>query len=273
MFSRTIAIVLASASLLFTTASAGDTTNTAAISSPTAQPTGLRTLKYAGCFSSAQPMINHGPYNFQSSGNCQKICYLLQNTAMALGNGTDCWCGDMLPALSDKVDDDKCNTPCAGYPGENCGASDVWTVYQTSFTLNTVPYFSESVSSASPSITAKPATQSASASAAPVSKGGSNAVGIAVGVIVGLIVLAAIAGAGFMYMRRKQQRDLEEFKKQNDVSSFVGGSSGADSRPSMWAPDGRLDGANDKRNSVGSIADNADYSRRILQVRNPDDGF
>jgi len=44
-------------------------------------------------------------------------------------------------------------------------------------------------------------------------------------------------------------------------------------RPGMWAPDSRMDsGTAQQRMSTGSIADNQDFSRRILEVRNPD-GF
>jgi len=62
---------------------------------------------------------------------------------------------------------------------------------------------------------------------------------------------------------------MEEYKKQVDAPPFIGGISGNDTRPSMWAPDNRLDGTTGgNRTSVGSIADNQDYSRKILQVSN-----
>jgi cell wall integrity and stress response component len=90
-----------------------------------------------------------------------------------------------------------------------------------------------------------------------------------VGVVVGVIILAGLAGAGFLFVRRRQQKQMEEYKKQVDAPPFVGGTqpSSLDSRPSMWAPDNRLDGTTGgNRTSVGSIADNQDYSRKILQV-------
>ena len=142
------------------------------------------------------------------------------------------------------------------------GGADVWTVYQTGYTLNDVPYYDKSPSSAS--ITAGPTTSAAQSSSAAPSKGGGSTVGIAVGVVVGVVLLAALAGGAFVFFRRKQQRDMQEFKRQNDVAAFTGAAS--NDRPQMWAPDTRLDTAGN-RNSNGSIADNADYSRRILQVR------
>jgi cell wall integrity and stress response component len=108
------------AACLATTSYAGDTTNTAFFSTPTAEPTNVRTMTYSGCFSDSRPMIDHGPYDFQSQGNCQRICYTLGNFVMGLGNGTDCWCGDELPSVSSKVDDSQCNTPCAGYGSQTC---------------------------------------------------------------------------------------------------------------------------------------------------------
>jgi cell wall integrity and stress response component len=83
-----------------------------------------------------------------------------------------------------------------------------------------------------------------------------------------VIVLAGLAGAGFLFVRRRQQKQMEEYKKQVDAPPFVGGTpSTLESRPSMWAPDNRLDGTTGgNRTSVGSIADNQDYSRKILQV-------
>jgi hypothetical protein len=106
-------------SLLSTLASAA-TTDTQLMSSPTATPTNIRQLSAIGCFATTVPMVNHGPYIYQTSGNCQQICLLFGNTAMGLGNGTDCWCGDAYPPASAKVDDAQCNTPCAGYGTDTC---------------------------------------------------------------------------------------------------------------------------------------------------------
>jgi cell wall integrity and stress response component len=98
------------------------------------------------------------------------------------------------------------------------------------------------------------------------SKKSSSTIGIVVGVIVGIVIVGALAGAGFIILRRRQRQEMEDFKKQNDVSTFVGGKVDQ-SRPQMWAPDSRLENdSSGRRVSNGSIADNQDYSRRILQV-------
>jgi cell wall integrity and stress response component len=119
MFSFRLFLAL-TASYFITFVYAGDTTNTALFSTPTATPTGIRTPTYAGCFSQSVPLIWHGPYIYQALGNCQMICDDLQNLVLGLGNGTDCWCGDYLPPENSKVSDDQCNTPCAGYPQDTC---------------------------------------------------------------------------------------------------------------------------------------------------------
>jgi cell wall integrity and stress response component len=107
----------------------------------------------------------------------------------------------------------------------------------------------------------------ASATATPTesstkSGGKSNTVGIAVGVVVGVLAVAAIAGGLFFYMRRKRAQELDE-KTRHDavISNFFGGAS-----PSSIS-DSRVDPAmSQRRYSNGSIADNQDYSRKILRV-------
>lgn len=73
-----------------------------------------------GCFSSSAPLTDQGSATYQSSGYCQPICVDLGYSVMALTEGSNCWCGDMLPAADTKVGDDKCDTPCDGYNKENC---------------------------------------------------------------------------------------------------------------------------------------------------------
>jgi cell wall integrity and stress response component len=87
-----------------------------------------------------------------------------------------------------------------------------------------------------------------------------------VGVIVGLVILGGIIGGAFIFIRNKKKQEEEEAKRHGDVDAFVSGK--AVNRPGMWAQESRLDtAATDRRTSSGSLADNQDYSRRILQVR------
>lgn len=97
--------------------------------------------------------------------------------------------------------------------------------------------------------------------------GGTNVGGIVAGVVVAVVVVAAAIGGVFFWMRRKRNQEIEEAYRRNaSVNNFLGkppGSSGGNS-----ITDARLDPVMaQRRMSDGSIADNQDYSRRILRVR------
>ncbi|KAF7714975.1 Uncharacterized protein PECH_005385 [Penicillium ucsense] len=95
-------------------------------------------------------------------------------------------------------------------------------------------------------------------------KSSHNTAAIAAGVVVGIVGLAALAGAAFFFYRSK---------KQNAEGGFRGtaGGYGRDSQPPSMT-DSRFDGdyMATRRQSNGSIDDDHDFSRRILQVTNPD---
>jgi cell wall integrity and stress response component len=154
------------------------------------------------------------------------------------------------------------------------GSGKDWTVFLTGYTLNQVSNYDPSAASTT-SMTNAPTASTTSQSKS--GKSGSSAGGIAAGVIVAVLVVSAIFGGVFFYFRRKRQQEneVEEIKSQNAVKDMSFGSSGSSGkppignqdRPSMWAPDARMDsGTAQQRVSTGSIADNQDFSRRILQV-------
>lgn len=81
--------------------------------------------------------------------------------------------------------------------------------------------------------------------------------------VVGVVVLAAAAGGFWFYLRTKRRNEVEEeYKRQAAIKAFVSPAS----ETSTY--DARLDPAVMRRMSDGSIADNQDYSRRILKVCN-----
>lgn len=169
---------------------------------------------------------------------------------------------------------------------------DTWSVYNTGITLLVKHLPEDETTSSKPSSTSisTPTSTSTttSATATPTdtptsepssSDGGPNVAGIAAGVVVGVVVIAALMGGGFFYMRRKRNREIEDEHRRNAaVSSFIGKAPGS-SAGSMT--DSRLDPVlAHRRMSDGSIADNQDYSRRILRVgflhcsfRTPTDKF
>lgn len=109
-------------------------------------------------------------------------------------------------------------------------------------------------------VTAPQKTSTApSATPDPGSKTASTA-GIAAGVVVGLVAIVAIAGGVYFFLRNRKRRALEAEFYRNNANAFLEGAK---------APDARLDPSvmMQRRQSDGSIADNRDYSRRILKVR------
>lgn len=145
------------------------------------------------------------------------------------------------------------------------GGADKWSILLTGTTPNKIENYdpASASSSSKPSTTAGPASSAATQSAEP-KKGGGSTVGIVVGVIVALVIVGALGFGAFLFLRRKKQRE-EEARMATDAETFVAGGK-ADSRPNMWAQDSRMDKLDDRRQSNGSIADNQDYSRKILQV-------
>lgn len=281
MASRLFLAAIAASSLLSTVAAIPGT------KTQTSTPTytgALHSMTDKGCFSSSEPLEDQGSYTFQTQGNCQPICVGLEYPVMALVNGSNCFCGNKLPAKSSKVDDDKCNTPCNGYPQDDCGGRNYWQVYLSGLDNNEVDYFdggSSSSSSSSSSTQGTPVvvtvgggqtivvTKGAQASDASNKSDGPNKAGIAAGVVVGVVVMTAIIGGVLLFLRHKRRKQVEEeYRQRQSMNNFVAGGK-APGTSSL--NDTILDPAFARRMSNGSVADNQDYSRRILQVRNPDD--
>lgn len=80
----------------------------------------LKAFTFEGCFDSSDPLQDHGYNKFQSSGACQEQCVRLGKAVMAMSKGTNCWCGDRMPAADSKVDDSKCDKFCVGFDKEMC---------------------------------------------------------------------------------------------------------------------------------------------------------
>lgn len=100
-------------------------------------------------------------------------------------------------------------------------------------------------------------------------KSTTNVAGIAGGVVVGVVAVAALLGGGFFWMRRKRNAEIEEEHRRNAaVNAFISGGKPPSSSGGLSMSDSRLDPVMNRRMSDGSIADNQDYSRRILRVCN-----
>ncbi|KAF2018496.1 hypothetical protein BU24DRAFT_172198 [Aaosphaeria arxii CBS 175.79] len=276
MFTSKALSVLVAASV-FSMASAQITTSASSsivlIPTPTSQRP-ASAITSIGCFKTSVPLEDHGPWRFQSEGNCQQICLQLGKNVMGLSEGTNCWCGDQIPPKSAKVANSSCETTCSGIDTDFCGGADHYWVDLTGFTRNKVEFYEPDSSSASSRVAKQTseAVETAVVTETPDPKSdkssGPNKVGIAVGVVVGVLALAAIIGGVLLFLRHKRRREVEEeYRRQAAVNSFVSGGKLHTSNSSMT--DSRLDPEfMNRRQSNGSIADNEDYSRRILKVTN-----
>ncbi|KAI2635651.1 hypothetical protein GGS26DRAFT_589322 [Hypomontagnella submonticulosa] len=235
-----------------------------------------------GCYKSVGTMKYMGPIDFNTQGLCVRLC-LKNEKVVGASNSNDCWCGDEYPNKADLVDDKQCTEPCPGFGDEACGGLDTYTVYNTGKRVSVgeakEPGSPSSSSSAAPSKTSSASEAPASTSdtietvtAPPTQepqKSGPNVAGIAAGVVVGVVVVAALIGGGFFWMRRKRNAEIEEEHRRNAaVNAFISGGKPPSSSGGVSMTDSRLDPVLNRRMSDGSIADNQDYSRRILRVTN-----
>jgi cell wall integrity and stress response component len=257
------------------------TTTAANIEEPSAAPT-LGAQVVQGCFSSWGNLIFNSTPSFNSKSACAvDICYAGGFKVAATSGGNQCYCGDEYPPKDSLTDDSDCNTPCPGYGLQACGGIDFYTVYNTGIMLS-VSFSPENDTSASgsatPSVVASSTVVSggqtsvvyvtSSPTGAPDDKGGAPMGGIIAGVVVGVVVLGAAFGGLWFFMRQKRNREIEEEHRRNAaVNAFMGGKPPGSSGGYSMETDTRMDPVMAQRRlSSGSIADNQDYSRRILRV-------
>ncbi|GFF39700.1 WSC domain protein, putative [Aspergillus lentulus] len=253
-----------------------------------------------GCFSDSAPLVDQGPYTYQSNGYCQQLCLKTNNNLVfALTKGSNCLCGNELPAKSAKTADSNCNVKCAGWPDVMCGGANTFSVYLTGLSSN-VPYYqdddsSASTNSSSTSTTNGGSTVTTGSQGQVVTQGeqtvvvtaaagngvgatnglneeknkdGPNTAAIAAGVVVGVVGFCSLVGAGFFLWRfRKRTNVRPQYSNNAGATEHFGKPMSQDSMS-----DSRFDGdfMAQRRQSNGSIDDDQDFSRRILQVTNPD---
>ncbi|KAF3931708.1 hypothetical protein ABW19_dt0204696 [Dactylella cylindrospora] len=235
-----------------------------------------------GCYDNKGETSDMGPNTYQSQSACRDQCIAADQAVWGVTKGSTCFCGTKLPD-DGKVSTSECNKPCQGYPQENCGGDLAWLFGYTGIVGSDEPPKSSKTSSKSsgPSSTSVAlqttvvsqdtatvtATPSSDASQQESSGGGTNTAGIAAGVVVGVVAIIAGGIGGFLYVRRNRRRQAEEeYRAAVAAKEFT-----ASIRKPQ--PDSRLDPVmlQHRRLSDGSIADNQDFSRRILKVTNPDD--
>ncbi|PHH90947.1 hypothetical protein CDD83_2154 [Cordyceps sp. RAO-2017] len=240
-----------------------------------------------GCYKSAGNMTTHNVENM-SSGSCNEKCKSGKFSVSGL-QGPNCFCGFAYPPDNAVVDDKKCGYPCPSYPLEACGGlgqPGFWSVFNTGVNVNPPTYDEASSTSSSASQPTSPpksddpdrpaptAVQSPDSpppsSPPPDNKGGAKTGGIVAGCVAAAVVALLIGAAIFFFVRRKRNAEIEEEHRRNAaVNAFINGSKPPGSSGSISMTDARLDPVlANRRMSDGSIADNEDYSRRILRVTN-----
>ncbi|KAK3377043.1 hypothetical protein B0T24DRAFT_648737 [Lasiosphaeria ovina] len=240
----------------------------------------------AGCYKSAGELVFNSTLQWNSQGSCASAICQKSGFPVSGLSGSQCFCGQKYPPKSSLVDDSKCSTPCPGFPSEPCGAASVWTVYNNGLSISVqntpnAPGDSDSSANADTDPTATGSgkvtaiitqpgstvvvTQVSSAKTeAPSSSSSTNTGGIIAGVVVAVVVLVAAAVGMFFFLRRRRNKEIEEeYRRNAAVSSFNPGSTSGGTS----ITDARLDPVMaQRRMSDGSIADNHDYTRKILRV-------
>lgn len=204
---------------------------------------------------------------FQTAGRCLRNCTDIQMPLAGITRGYECYCGDIK---EEDVGAKSCNLNCESWKWETCGNDDgtFFSVYRTTVgRLRTKEQLASesSTKSTQPTQTPPPVqTVVAPPSATPTKAASVSKAGAAAGAVVGVLVAAAIGVGIFFFIRKRRQQKVEDdYRKTVQAHSF------ASSKPES---DSRLDPVmlQHRRVSTGSIADNEDYSRRILKVTNPD---
>ncbi|KAF4958352.1 hypothetical protein FGADI_2518 [Fusarium gaditjirri] len=98
-----------------------------ALQSPTERPV-IGDITPQGCFNSLPSQVDGRSNTFNSVGSCADYCQEQKKT-VAILKDVECICADIYPAKSALVDDDKCDTPCPGYPKDACGGGDAYSVF------------------------------------------------------------------------------------------------------------------------------------------------
>lgn len=244
-----------------------------------------------GCFSSEGDWKEF-EVEGMSRGSCKDKCQEEGYLVTGLGGAT-CYCGDNYPPEDDLVDDKKCDYPCPAYSQEACGGikeGGFYSVFNNGIKMavpnkEAAKESSTTVSSATGRETAPSNPESSSSSTATSAPqesgannedgsdgddGGPSVGGIIGGVVAGVVIIAIGAGVGFWWFRRRRNHDIEEEHRRNAaVNSFMAGAKPPGSSGGLSMTDSRMDPVlAHRRMSDGSIADNQDYSRKILRVTN-----
>lgn len=227
-----------------------------------------------GCFSAEGEWEDPKGYlpTDPSLGFCVDLLCPKFNATVVAMKGQQCFCGSKYPPKETQVEDSKCNYPCPSFPQEACGGIQgkvkYWSVFNTGVEVD-VDYLEPEAQTSTSDDKAPLETVPAEDDKKKDDGKSTNVGGIVAGVVVAVVAIAGSIAGVFFYLRRKRNKEIEEEHRRNAaVNSFIGhkppSSSGG-----LSISDTRLDPVMaHRRLSDGSIADNQDYTRRILKVTN-----
>ncbi|KAJ5885052.1 hypothetical protein N7495_009562 [Penicillium taxi] len=84
-----------------------------------------------GCYSTVSGLTETETFQFQSISYCSNRCDGASYSYAVL-QGTECSCTNDAPLSSAKVASSECDTACQGWPVDNCGGDDTYSVVSTS---------------------------------------------------------------------------------------------------------------------------------------------
>jgi cell wall integrity and stress response component len=252
----------------------------------------LDAFRSQGCFSSSgnltKQTLEDG--NRNTDGYCNLDVCIPKGYTVAAMRGVDCYCGFAYPPEDTLEDDEMCTYPCPAFRQNACGNMNpqAWSVYNTGVSIDVGFYEPPPESSSTTAAPTNSATNSASSppqsstTGAPSdgSEGGEenndggddgpNVVAIVAGIVGGVVAIAAVAAGFWFFLRRRRNAEIEEEHRRNAaVNAFISGAKPPGSSGNISLTDSRLEpGLGARRMSDGSIADNQDYSRKILRVTN-----
>ena len=77
---------------------------------------------YQGCYAVDSTLVVNDTSIYQSTGRCNgEVCGKAGYAVFGLTSGSQCWCGNSIPA--NQVTSDHCSLTCPGYPADTCTVS------------------------------------------------------------------------------------------------------------------------------------------------------
>ncbi|KAA8916972.1 hypothetical protein TRICI_000870 [Trichomonascus ciferrii] len=261
-----------------------------------------------GCFEDSGSLKKAYTNIYNSAGKCYDACKQKGSAVFAM-QGQKCYCGNALPsktASSSKCKetcpgfpDDTCGgddswsvftiagkSVSSAAPSSTSSSTTSSKSSSSSSSSSTSSSSSSSSSSSTRSSSTSASRDSSAASATATDDGDKKASGIGggaiAGIVIGIVAALGLIGAALVFWRKRRNAhndynpstSPDGFRDPFGVheSKLSSASTAVNSQSPPMPVDQRLNPAmlGERRISDGSLADEQDYSRKILRVTNPD---